>query len=234
MDTRRFDLPVAVTLRLQSRSGRIDVRAEPRDDVLVEGESFETREEDAALLVRSGRGGSKPLMVRCPVGTDVVAGTQSGVVKLEGEFGTVSVTTASGAIELERADEADLRTAAGSIKLGACRSRCRMNSMSGKIVGGQLGSASAGTISGSITIDRVGGTFKARSVSGSIDAALSGHGTVTVKTVSGKVHITLPEGTGLQMRAKTMSGRVRNPFPPGDDCFVEAMSVSGSIELVPA
>ena len=60
-EVRSIDLPVGVTLRLQSRSGRVNVIAEAREDIQVETDSVETRIEDngGALLVRSSRGGSK-------------------------------------------------------------------------------------------------------------------------------------------------------------------------------
>ena len=236
MDLQHFDLPVAVTLRLQSRSGKIEVVGEPREDLVVEGDKFDASESDggATLEVRSGHGGSKSLSVRCPAGTDIVIGTQSGSVSLRGAFGCVSVTTMSGGIDVERADEADLRSGAGNVHLGSCGGRCRMNSMSGSIVAGSVGAASAGTMSGSITIERVAGRFKARSVSGTIKAACDCEGAIAVKTVSGKVYLELPSGTALDTRFKTLSGKVRNPFPAGNDCRLEAMSISGSIELVPA
>ncbi len=235
MDTQRYDLPVAVALRIQSRSGKVEVIAEPREDVLVEGEGFDAREveDGAALEIRSGRGGSKPLLVRCPVGTDAVIGTHSGAIRTEGELGMVSATTMSATIDVDRADEADLRTGSGNIKVGAIRGRCRMNSMSGKIEGGTLGACACGTMSGSIRIERVIGPLKARTVSGSVEANCEGEGSIAVKSVSGKVQIGLPEGTSVQRRFKTISGRVRCPFPEGDDCSIEAMTVSGSIELVP-
>jgi DUF4097 and DUF4098 domain-containing protein YvlB len=235
VDLQHFDLPVAVVLRLQSRSGKIEVIAEPREDIAVEGDKFDVHEADggATLEVRAGHGGSKSLSVRCPVGTDLVIGTQSGSVNMSGEFGSVSVTTMSGGIDVERADEADLRTGAGDVHLGSS-GRCRMNSMSGSITAGSLGAAAAGTMSGSITIGRVAGRFKARSVSGSIKAACDCEGAIAVKTVSGKVYLELPSGTALETRFKTLSGKVRNPFPAGNDCRIEAMSISGSIELVPS
>lgn len=236
MDTQRYDLPVAVTLRIQSRSGKIDVTAEPREDVLVEGEGFEAREAEggSALEIRSGRGGSRPLSVRCPVGTDVVIGTHSGGIRTEGELGIVSATTMSAPIDVDRADEADLRTGSGNIKLAGTQGRCRMNTMSGKIEAGTVGACSCGTMSGDIRIGLVIGPLKARTVSGSIEASCRGEGSIAVKTVSGRVTIELPEGTALHRRFKTITGRVRCPFPEGDDLNVEAMSVSGSIDLVPA
>ena len=236
MNSQRFDLPVAVTLRLHTRSGKIDVTTEPREDVLVEGDGFDATEADggAALDVRSGRGGSRPLSVRCPAGTDIVIGTQGGSIHMTGDFGTVSVTTMSGDIDVDTADEADLRTGSGTITLIGCRERCRLNSVSGTIKAGHVEAIAAGTMSGSISIERVGGKLKARTVSGSITARLDGDGNIVVKTVSGKVHLELPEGTGLSTRFKTMSGKVRNPFPAGSDCHIEAMTISGSIELVPS
>jgi DUF4097 and DUF4098 domain-containing protein YvlB len=236
MNTQRYDLPIAVTLRIQSRSGKVEVIAEPRDDVLVAGEGFDAREADggAALEIRSGRGGSKPVEVRCPVGTDVVIGTHSGQIRSSGELGIVSATTMSAGITVDRAEEADLRTGSGSIELAYARGRTRMNTMSGRITAGTVGACSAGTVSGSIRIDRVIGPLKARSVSGSIHAACEGEGAIAVKTVSGKVEIRLPEGTSVSKRFKTISGRVRCSLPEGDDCNVEAMTISGSIELVPA
>jgi hypothetical protein len=235
MDTQRFDLPVAVCLRIQSRSGKVEVVAEPREDVLVEGEGFDAREADggAALDLRSGRGGSKPLYVRCPVGTDVSVGTHSGAIRTEGELGVLTATTMSAPIEVDRADQADLRTGSGDIKVGGIRGRCRMNSMSGKIEGGRLGACSCGTMSGSIRIERVIGPLKARTVSGSVEAACEGEGAIAVKSVSGKVRINLPEGTSISKRFKTISGRVRCPFPEGDECSIEAITVSGSIDVVP-
>lgn len=234
MDSHRFDLPVAVTLRLHARSGKIDVVAEPREDVLVEGERFDSESTDggASLEVRSGHGGSKSLSVRCPVGTDIVVGTQGGSVRMSGDFGSVSVTTMSGDIELDTSDEADLRTGSGTITLRGCRERCRLNSMSGGINAGEVAAVAAGTMSGSITIDHASGKLKARSVSGSITARLDGDDKITVKTVSGKVRLSLPEGTALATRFKTISGKVRNPFPAGTDCYLEAMTISGTIELV--
>ena len=232
MDTQRYELPVAVTLRVQSRSGRVHLIAEPRDDVEAQGEKLQGTEEDGGrtLQVRAGRG-SGALTVRCPVGTDVVAGTHSGSVRLEGRFGDVSVTTMSGSIELDAADDADLRTMAGNIAAGDCGGKCRASTVSGKISGGRAGAVTASTMSGSIHFDHVEGEFKARSVSGSIEAACGGEGAIKLKTVSGKVHITLPDGVEPDTCCKSMSGRVICDLPPGRDCRIDAVSVSGTIEV---
>lgn len=235
MSTQRLDLPVAVTLRLQSRSGRVDVIAEPREDLLAEGDKIESLVEDngATLKLRNGAG-TKAFVVRCPLGTDIIAGTQSGSVSMSGRLGVVSVTTMSGDIKVEAADEVDLRTVSGSLDLGTCAGRCRLNTGTGKVSAHDVGAVSAGTMSGTIKIDCVSGAFKARTVSGSINAACRGQGAITVKTVSGTVHIELPHGVAPHARLKTLSGRVRCDCPDGNDVLIEAMTVSGTIEVVPA
>lgn len=232
MDTQRYQLPVAVTLRVQSRSGKVHVIAEPREDVEAQGDRLQGTEEDEGrtLQVRSGRG-SGALTVRCPVGTDVVVGTHSGSVRLEGRFGDVSVTTMSGAIEVDASDAADLRTMAGNITVGDCDGKCRASTVSGRVTGGRVGAASVSAMSGSIRFEHVAGEFKARSVSGSIEAACGGDGAIKLKTVSGKVRITLPEGVEPDTCCKSMSGRVFCDLPPGRDCRIDAVSVSGTIEV---
>lgn len=235
MQTRSFDLPVAVTLKLQSRSGRVHVVAEPRDDVLAETDDPEALFDDGGriMIVRSSRGGSKPLTVRCPVDTDLIVGTQSGSVRVEGRFGGVHVTTMSGSVEVEDADDLDLRTMSGSLTVGVCRGLCRLNAISGTVTAREVDSASASTVSGAIKIGRVLGGVRVRSVSGDVEFAASGAGPIVVKTISGKVRIWLPEGTEPHTVFKTR-GRVRCDFSSGRDCRVEAASFSGSIEVVPA
>jgi DUF4097 and DUF4098 domain-containing protein YvlB len=235
MDTVRLDLPVAVTLRLQSRSGKVHVIAEPRDDVEAETDDVNHFMEDdgRTLVVRSGRGGSRPLIVHCPIETDLVIGTQSGAVKLEGRLGVARVTTMSGNVEVEDAEELDVRTMAGSIDVGICRGRSRLNAISGRVSVRDTDIAHASTVSGSIKLSHVAGDIRARSVSGTIEMRASGDSPIAVKTVSGKVRIVLPEGTEPQTVFKTR-GNVRCEFPRGSDCRIECASLSGSIEVVTA
>jgi len=234
VEVRLIDLPVGVTLRLQSRSGRVNVIAEAREDVQAETDSVETRIEDngSALLVRSSRGGSKTLTVRCPVDTDVSVGTQSASVRLEGKFGNVSVTTMSGDIEIDDSEDLDARSMSGKLTINRCRGRCRLNAVSGKIHGADVDTAYVSSVSGSISFDRVIGDIRAKTVSGSIDLSALGDGAIAVKTISGKVRITLPPGTEPQTSFKTR-GHIRCDFPSGRDCRIEAQSLSGSIEVVP-
>jgi DUF4097 and DUF4098 domain-containing protein YvlB len=235
MQTKRVDLPVAVALRLQSRSGTVAVIAEARDDVEAETDAVNAFFDDdgRSLVIRSARGGSRPLTVRCPVGTDLVIGTQSGGVTLEGDLGVVRVTTMSGSIDIESAEELDVRTMSGSIAVGVCRGRCRLNAISGRVSVGAADDTQASTVSGSIKLERVSGEVRARSVSGTIEMRTTGDSPIAVKTVSGKVHIVLPPGTEPHTVFRT-GGHVLCDFQRGSDCRIECASLSGSIEVVPA
>lgn len=235
METRTFDLPIAAMLRVQSRSGRVHVIAEARDDVSVETDRPDAvYAEDARLLtVRSGRSGTKQITVRCPIDTDVEVGTQSGGVRLEGKLGAARVSTITGNIEVQETDEIDLRSMSGTISLGLCHGRCRVTNVSGSVTGEATDGLQAQTVSGSIKIDRVLGEVRARTVSGSVEFQGSGAAPIVVKTVSGKVRISLPEGTEPQTVFKT-HGSVRCDLTPGGDCRIEAASMSGSIEILPA
>jgi DUF4097 and DUF4098 domain-containing protein YvlB len=235
MDVRRFDVPVGVRVRLQSRSGKVHIIAEPRDDIEAETDRVESRAEDdgATLAIRSARGGSKTLTVRVPVDTDVSVGTQSGSVQAEGKLGSLSITTMSGGIEVDDVEDLDARSMSGKITVGRCRGRCRLNAVSGTIRGGDIDTAYAQSVSGSIKLDRVLGDVRAKTVSGSIELNALGEGVIAVKTISGKVRIALPEGTEPQTLIKTR-GSMRCDFTEGRDCRIEVASMSGSIEVVPA
>jgi DUF4097 and DUF4098 domain-containing protein YvlB len=154
-------------------------------------------------------------------------------VRAEGKLGAVSITTMSGDIEVEDAEELDARSMSGKLIVGRCRGRCRLNAVSGKIHGGDVDTAYISSVSGSVKLDRIVGDVRAKTVSGSIDLSALGDGVIAVKTISGKVRIALPEGTEPQTHFKTR-GSVRCDFNPGRDCRVEAVSLSGSIEVVPA
>lgn len=231
MQTATINFPSGSGLRVQSRSGKVHVIAEARDDVFAETDAVEYFGEGDVLTVRSSRGGSKQITVRCPLDTDVDVGTQSGSVRLEGSFGSVRVTTISGNIEVDGAADADLRSMSGKLTLGECHGRCRMNAVSGSVTGGELESAVASSVSGSIRLARVNGDLRARTVSGSVDVSACGDAPIAVKTVSGRVRIEVPEGTAPDAHFKTR-GRVLCDLPRGRDCRIDAASLSGSIEVV--
>ncbi len=223
-------------LRVATHSGRVTVTAEERPDFL-----FETRKPCIEDIHTDSSGYLTPLLdrpsrdidIRCPLGTDVVIGTQSGDVGLSGEFGRVSVTTQSGKIGLDRADFVDLRSDSGDVEIAACGERCRVSTGSGKAVIGPSGAAEVTTVSGAISLAGAAGGVRARSASGSIEIRTTGKNDVAVETLSGKVTVRVPPGVRPEARLKSMSGNRQSGCEEGSDCCVAIRTLSGSIDLVP-
>jgi len=217
-------------LRISAASGRVRVIAEPREHVLVERGGSAHGADDGAVEVRPTRR-SDSVVVRCPVGADVVVGTQSGRVDLGGQFGAVGVTSHSGSIHVAAVASADLRTVSGRVEVEACAGRCRISTTSGKITVGASGDAEISTTSGTVRIDGVRGSAQLRSVSGSVHLVSSGGGPIRISTVSGTIEVRLPSGMRPHVRAAGRA-RVKGTFEPGDDVQVDVAAVSGTVRLV--
>ncbi len=218
-------------LRISAVIGRVTVIAEARSDVVVDrGRAAETGA-DGAVEVRASRP-SDSVDVRCPAGADVVVGTISGNVELRGHFGSVGVTSQSGSIRVTAVTEADLRTVSGVVELGECEGRCRVSTTSGKIKVGATGDADISTMSGTIDVDGAQGAARVRAVSGAVRVASAARGPINVRTVSGRITISLPENVRPALRSSGL-GKLRNSFEAGDDVVIDIANVSGTVRLVP-
>lgn len=231
-------VPGSAELHLSTSSGQVLVSAEEREDVLIEegAPSSERIEHDTTGRVRltSAKGGSAALEVRCPIGSDVAVGTISGKVTLRGQLGSVRVTTVSANVEIESAEELDVRSIAGSIEVDRCTGRCRLQTKSGRaFCGGSADETSASTLSGEIRLGETRGRVHAQSVSGSIEVGMAARGDVKVHTISGSVRVRVPEDVRPSARLRSISGKPRNECPPGQDCEIRVQSMSGKIEVVP-
>jgi DUF4097 and DUF4098 domain-containing protein YvlB len=212
-------------VRVTTSSGAIRVVGEDRPDVVVErGRATET---DGEVAVE---GSSKSAVVRCPVGTDVVAGTSSGSIHLDGRLGEVRVTTSSGSIEIESAAGADVRSSSGRIVVGSCAGTCRVATSSGRIEVGTAGAVEVRTTSGKVDVGAT--AAQVRTVSSTVTIR-AGHGDVAVESVSGKVTVTLPPGRHPAIDART-SKRPRIEVEPGVDGKVRAAMVSGRLTIASA
>ena len=233
-------LPVSghAELRISTRSGRIAVTAEERADIRIESDAplrNDKIETDATGLVSvsSARGGSGRLDIRCPAGTDVVAGAVSGKVELRGRLGEVRVITVSGSIDVERAESLDARSISGSITVEHCSGRCRLQTKSGRVTCKIAGDAQLSTMSGKIELTEATGSVRAQSTSGKVQVATQGKGDVAVQTLSGAVTVAVPEGVRPAAKLRSMTGRPRCDCEEGDDVKISVQTMSGKIEVVP-
>jgi DUF4097 and DUF4098 domain-containing protein YvlB len=232
-----LSVPGPAALHLSTSSGRVTVTAEDRSDVLIESGSppADRIERDATGRIRfaSPKGGSANLELRCPLGSDIVVGTISGAVTLRGQLGAVRATTVSGNVSVESAEELDVRSISGSIDVERASARCRLQTKSGHAVCNTAADAQVSTLSGRIRLSATTGKVHAQSVSGAVDVGTAAKGEVTVQTISGSVHVAVPQGVRPSTRLRSISGRPRVDCPPGEDCEIRVQSMSGKIEVVP-
>jgi DUF4097 and DUF4098 domain-containing protein YvlB len=212
---------------IATRSGRVVVRA--GSDGVVVRNGAATTAPDGTITVGS-TSGSGAVEVVCPVGADVVVGTQSGRVELHGSFGSVSVSTASGRVAIDDADEVDVRTSSGRVEVGRCAGGVRCAVSSGRVTIGHASSVDVSVRSGSVEI---GDALDARihAASGRVKLSARGGGDVHVRTTSGRVSVTVPSGCCPDAHLHTTNGRIDNDVPAGGDGRVIAESVSGRVSL---
>ncbi len=92
-------------VRITVGSGRVVVVAEARSDIDVDGSTRVSVDGDETRI----EGGSDACTVRVPDGTDVILGSSSGDVRLEGRLGAVRATTHSADVDIEEAASVDAR-----------------------------------------------------------------------------------------------------------------------------
>jgi DUF4097 and DUF4098 domain-containing protein YvlB len=218
---------MAERVRITVGSGKLVVIGETRVDVTVEGATTTVSGEDTAVT-----GGSKDVTIRVPAGTDVVAGTESGDVRLEGSLGAVSVTTSSANVHADEVASIDARTQSGKLRVDVCHGPARLKAQSARVSVGRIeGDARIATKSGRIEIEDARGGVAVRSVSGNVTVHLTGRAAAGFETVSGTVRVSLPAGVRPEVRHRSSSGKLKLGPDPGDDVVITARSVSGDIRV---
>ncbi len=218
---------MATTVRIVGDAQRLRIVA-GSPDVQIDGTASVHRDPDAGIVtVTSPRSG---LLVNVPVGTDLVIGSESGRIATVGDLGRVSITSASGRVEVDRASSVDVRTESSRVTVGAVAEVCRVRSRSGRVVIASCGLADVSTRSGRIELRHVTGDVVAHSVSGRVEIVLAGPHDVRAETVSGRIEISVPPGT------RTLQPDPDDPAPAADDaecCVVRATSTSGRVVVRP-
>jgi len=214
-------------LRITRRSGKVHVVAEPGSPVAVDGGNV-VQNDDGTVDVRAT--GGAVLEVRCPTGSDLTISTASGSVDVEGDAGSVKVTTKSGDLSIERATAVDARGASGRVDVGACTGDCHVVFVSSNVHIGEAGHATVATVSGNIDVGAAE-IAEVKTVSGNISVGGNRGGRVSARSISGSVKISLPQGARPATRLKAVSGHVRCDCEKGDEGEVRAATVSGAISV---
>ncbi|MCC7366197.1 MAG: DUF4097 family beta strand repeat protein [Dehalococcoidia bacterium] len=216
-------------IRVNNRSGSVQVYCEDRPDILIERGGNRTERDGTQLSVQP----SGAFVMRCPAGIALVIGSLSGRVEVHGRAGPTRVSTASGSIQVAEATKADVRSISGSIKVGRVGA-VRAATKSGSIEIGSASRADVATVSGRATVESVSGEVRAKTVSGRVEIGSAGREEVHVHTISGRVTVRLPEGVRPEIAMKSVGGRLDCTCPRGTDCRVSVSTLSGRVEVVPS
>ena len=196
-------------LRIVSKSGNVRIVGEPGAELNVDGGSLVV-EADGTILVTAG---SRNLEVRCDCDSDLIVGTLSGSVFVEGSVGAARVVSKSGDVEIAGATSVDARTASGDVRVGDCAGDCRVVVTSGRVEVGKAANASVAGVSGKIRVEQTDAA-DVKNVSGNIEVGASGEGRVAIRTVSGTVKVSVPErlraGDATEVDQRTRALRLRS------------------------
>ncbi|MBI5089410.1 MAG: DUF4097 family beta strand repeat protein [Actinobacteria bacterium] len=212
-------------IRVTVRSVRVEVRAVPGAELSVEG-GHVRRHDDGSYDITADR---SHVSIVCAAGSSVTISTASGPVETEGPLGSVHVVTASGRVEVARADELEVRTVSARVEVGDCRGACRVTSKSGRIEVGTAGSVDLASTSGNVTVGRAD-LASVRTVSSRIEIGASAAARVSAHSISGRVEVRLLGTSPARLDLRSVSGGIERRVPEGEGgAHVEASSTSGAV-----
>ena len=169
------------------------------------------------------------LDVRCVVpahsGFDVEV--KSADVQLAGDLGRVSISSASGDVAIEHADELQVRTASGDVSCRSVGGNAAVSTASGDAhIGTVDGSGELSTASGDVNVSRIAGDARVRSASGDVGLKEAG-GSVTARTASGDIRIdSVRRGT---TEIDSASGDVDLGIALGTAAWLDVQALSGTV-----
>ncbi len=183
-------------------------------------------------------GGRAQIRMTVPERSSLKLGTASADVRASVDLDRVSVSTASGNVELVEAGTVSVKTASGDVYIERVRGDLTVKSASGDVRAGHLdGATNVTTASGDLNVEVARGPLSATSASGDVRVARYMGDDVEASTMSGDLVLALPSGISVKLKAHTLSGKVhlpdRRPAQGGDarPVSVRAKSVSGDIRI---
>lgn len=191
-----------------------------------------------------GRGPSVRVGVRVPVGSSVEVVTDAADVSGTGRFDRADVKSAAGDVRLEEIEgDARIKCVSGDVTLGSVGGEANVNSVSGDATIGRVtGPAALHSVSGDIEVREGDASISVNTISGDVRIGSAAQGEVAMQSVSGDLTLGLRSGSKLSVDARSMSGKTTSELELGDQppsnggpiVELRAKSVSGDIRVVRA
>ena len=223
------DLTIRATKRLVGR-GRAESLERVEIEIVERGNrvDVEPRYRRRSVLESLGNllgGGSGSVavdyVVTVPRGTRVAVESVSGDVTVEGVDGETSVEVVSGDVRLASlARLVEVESVSGRVQITDVSSDERMTA---ETVSGRLDiervrapRLEASSVSGAVALRGwMRGASRSETVSGSVTfaGALAADGRYEFESHSGRIHLTVPDGTGFELESESFSGGLRSAIP---------------------
>jgi hypothetical protein len=252
--------PVLVNLSLPT--GSVDIIAEDSDSISVEvspvGSSRQDREASENTIVElhgdelriespKGTGYMREtvqlqMRVHVPTESSLKIGVASAPVKCIGRFRAVSITSASGDVEVEEASgDVRLRSASGALRIESVSAKFNARTASGNVTANTVvGPSTLRSSSGDMEIASIETDLKSKNASGALKIGSAHTGTIIAQSASGEISVGVKTATALAVNLESVSGRVSNALETSNDgsvpseLTIQARSKSGDIEIVSA
>ena len=138
------------------------------------------------------------------------------------------VVADSGRITVADATSADIRTSSARVEVGRTSEECCVRTSSGRVEIGACGSADVTTVSGRIVVQAANGPVRAHCVSGRVEVGLMAPEDVAAETVSGRIHVTVPQGVAVSTNDDRS---LLTAWPGGAESSITARTVSGRVDV---
>lgn len=201
-------------------AGTLHVRANSDDDDI----RFDATRNSVEVST-TRRGNDTKFELTVPVGTRVVAKSQSGDISIRGTHGDVNVSAQSGDIVVDDVNgRLDVRSFSGEVTATNITGGVEINTQSGDLkLTDVRGDIEVSNTSGDITLRSVTAKLvRAKTTSGDVtfDGIVDASGRYEFTSHSGDVRLHVPRDASAQLTVSTWSGEIESDFPitlkPGD------------------
>ena len=201
-----------VEIAIEERGNRVDVEARYRRRSLLQ----------SLGNLLGGRGSpAVDYVVTVPRGTGVSIESVSGDVSVEGVDGETRIEVVSGDVRLASlARLVEVEAVSGRLQITGASSE---DAMTAETVSGRLDMdgvraprLEASSVSGAVALRGVESRrVEVETVSGSVTfaGALAADGRYEFESHSGRIHLTVPDGTGFELETESFSGGLRSAIP---------------------
>ncbi len=205
------------------------------EEVMLRGTEQSLRFEIRAIgSHRGSRTGSRELRVQVPADVRISVNTLSGNIEVTGVTGSVAGHTLSGRLEVSgNLDRVELNSMSGNASYRGNADVVRIRSVSGSLtLDGAAGEVELVSVSGSIDLDGGWERAEIQSVSGTVSATSSRPvRSLRINSVSGSTTFRGALADGARVDLEVHSGRIDLTVPQGTNARWDLSSFSGRMDV---